>query len=75
VEAASRKKGGEGENLENNGQWKPEFTSLEKMGFVMGGASGPADFARRTADNTQRMVGLLEQLTDKPDPGESHQLV
>jgi hypothetical protein len=42
--------------------YKPEFTSLEKMGFVMGGLGNPlVEHARETAMNTRRTAELLER--------------
>ena len=42
--------------------YKPEFNAFEKMGFVMrGGSANPAvEYARRTADGIQRLIGLQE---------------
>jgi hypothetical protein len=56
------KKGG-GQNLQSN--YKPEFTQLEKMGFVMSGV-GTADFARRTADATERIAAGIETFLNGP---------
>ena len=41
------------------GDYKPEFTSLEKMGFVMSGL-GNADFAQRTANATEQIVQKMD---------------
>jgi hypothetical protein len=39
--------------------YKPEFTNLEKMGFVMGGGSNPMlDAAKRTARGVEQLVKL-----------------
>jgi hypothetical protein len=54
-----------GETLEpTKSLYKPEFTDLEKMGAInRSGTNNPAlDYARRTADNTQRMVTQLAAL-------------
>ncbi len=40
--------------------YRREATGLEKMGFV-GGGNSMSDSARRTADNTNTMVSLLQQ--------------
>jgi hypothetical protein len=41
---------------------KAEFTSLEKMGFAMGGLNNPAiEHQRNTATNTGRLVQMAEQ--------------
>ena len=42
----------------------PEHTALEKMGFVFRGGAG-ADPSTQTARNTSRMVGLLQNISDK----------
>jgi hypothetical protein len=43
--------------------YKPEFTSLEKMGFVMGGANNPMlDYAKRTASAAERSLAFLGQI-------------
>lgn len=49
----------------NQNHYHPEFTSLEKMGFIMGGANDP--YHQRSlqmltviADATQKMVGIIE---------------
>ena len=41
--------------------YRPDFTSLEKMGFVGGGASLSQEYARRTADGVGQMVSLLQR--------------
>lgn len=41
------------------GNHKPEFTSLEKMGFVMGGANPALDYARRTATATEKIAAFF----------------
>lgn len=49
------------------GSYKPEFTSLEKMGFVMSGL-GNTDLAQRTANATERMAELMEQFIGGGEP-------
>lgn len=59
--------GGKSVNFAAQYQFKPEYTSLEKMGFVMsgGGVGNPAlEHARKTAENTGRMVELFEDVKD-----------
>jgi hypothetical protein len=53
-------------NLPNTG-YKPEFTQLEKMGFVMSGLGG-ADYASRTATATERIANLMETFIDTASP-------
>lgn len=40
--------------------YKPEFSALEKMGFVGSGANPSQEYARRTADGVGQMVTLLQ---------------
>jgi len=48
--------------------YKPEFTSLEKMGFVMGGGSNPIlDLNRRTATAAEKTVALLGKISGQLD--------
>lgn len=53
-----------GKNIDlTTSNYKPEFTSLEKMGFVMSGTANPmADFAKRTANATEQLVKLMGRL-------------
>jgi hypothetical protein len=49
------------QELQKPDNYKPEFTSFEKMGFVMSGAGNPlAEFSKRTAIATERLVELLK---------------
>jgi hypothetical protein len=44
--------------------YKPEATSLEKMGFVMGGGSSPIlELNRRTATGVEKTVTLLGKIS------------
>jgi hypothetical protein len=57
--AQIKTKGGGG--LSENTHFKPEFTSLEKMGFVMSGLGNPLlDPARSTAAGVARLVEIAE---------------
>lgn len=50
-------------DISQTSTYKPEFTSLEKMGFVMGGLGNPlVDHARATAANTARTNSILERI-------------
>ena len=39
--------------------YKPEFISLEKMGFVMGGGGTALNYQRRTADGIEGILHYL----------------
>ncbi len=50
--------------------WKPEFSQIEKIGYVMGGKFGqPADHAKQTAHNTGQLVTLTRQLLHRFNQG------
>ena len=60
AKAVAKATGGGDQDLLMKGQYKPEFTALEKMGFVMGGAGNPMlDLTRRTAMASERTNTLL----------------
>ena len=54
---------GEGLNLQQKSNYKFEGTSLEKMGFVMGGQNPGIDYQRRTAAATENMSRSLSQMS------------
>lgn len=43
----------------------PNVTSIEKLGFIFNGKSSATDYARATADNTRKTVGLLTSIDRK----------
>jgi hypothetical protein len=49
-------------SLSGESHYKPEYTSLERMGFVMGGNNSLTDFSRRTAAATERTAAGVAQL-------------
>jgi hypothetical protein len=50
---------------EPENHYKPEATSIEKMGFVMGGGSSPIlELNRRTASATEKSVMALNKIVD-----------
>jgi len=57
-------KDGTGSMGEMGSHYKPEFTSMEKMGFVMSGLGNPMmEHARTTANATSRMAAIMEHQT------------
>jgi hypothetical protein len=53
-----------GGNLLMKGSYKPEFTALEKMGFVMGGAGNPlVDLTRSQLSESRRQTSLLTTIS------------
>jgi hypothetical protein len=54
--------------------WKPEGTSLEKMGFVMGGNNSLLDFSRRTAAATEKTAAGVARLVAATNFGISETL-
>ena len=52
-----------GTDVPMGGNYKPEFTSLEKIGFVMSGL-GNADLASQTARNTERTAAAAERTAE-----------
>jgi hypothetical protein len=60
--SGDHQKQGAGDNLDpSKSMYKPEFTDLEKMGAISrSGTNNPAlDYARRTAENTAKLVQCL----------------
>jgi hypothetical protein len=62
------KKGGSG--MAATGNYTPQFTEIEKMGFVMSRLGNPnAGPADRTANATERMAALMEEQVNGPETG------
>jgi hypothetical protein len=65
MDGITGKKGGD-KDLEPVAPYHEQFTSLEKMGFVMKGLNNPAqDHARTTAQNTTRIARGIDILIEK----------
>ena len=58
----------DGDNLLGSNHYKPEFTSFEKMGFVMGGNNSLQKTSQETANNTRRTVEIMQRLFDGGNP-------